>query len=47
MRDMKACNIQPKSWADSVNSRIVWKQQVAKGLKDGELVHLQLNSHMS
>jgi hypothetical protein len=43
-RDTKACSIQLMSWEDSGSSGTVWKQLVAKGLKESELALLQLNS---
>jgi hypothetical protein len=41
---MKACGIQPKSWEDCASSRTIWKQQVAKSLKESEMTLRQLNS---
>ena len=35
-RDMKACNIDTKSWEALVDNRNLWKQQVSQGLKRRE-----------
>ena len=35
-RDMKACNINTKSWEAFADNRTMWKQIVSQGLESGE-----------
>lgn len=44
MRDMKACNIQPRTWEEVASSRTQWKRHVSEGLMEGELALRELNS---